>query len=416
MANNDFKVDLNLSYTFAEDGSSQVIHKYTITNLGSSLAANTYEFDVLNSLPEDIQAYDQYGKLEMILLNTTQSTPKVLIPFSHLSVGKGKTNDFYLSYTGSTSSRVDGLWKVSIPIPATSQTVDHLSAQLIIPNTWGKLLSLNTQFATSSATSKSQIYKFDQDQLKTGNIYAVFGLKKVVGFEIQYNHNSSEDVIYLPSDNLHQNIFIQNITPQFDNILSDQNNVWFITFKNKIQSATVNGFALIDDGYSLSIPGKTNSSRISDLDSIPSSAKSEILISFNKPWQITPFNLFPSSIQIFNTGSQAIYHTPLTIKSSDLIVNPNSIPNIPVIPPFGRITVPISLTSSYYPSQQTHHINISAGNRNITYNLESKYFIIWYVFLVFFITIIIISIGKITHHTWGIYFQKQKAKSSTLRR
>jgi len=414
VANSDFQTHLHLSYTFSEDGTSQVIQKYTLTNLSSDSAVNSYEFDILDALPTNLHAYDKYGKLSVKMLNSGTSTQKVLVPFSHITAGKGKTFDFYISFTGPTLTRVDGLWKVSFPVPDVANSINTLSAQLTVPSGWGKLLSLNTQIATASANSKTQTVHFSQNQLTNGTIFAVYGQKQVIGFRIPYEFKPPRNSFYIPADDPHQIIFIQDIFPARKNVTLTSDNRWQVTLTQKGSGASVSGFALVENGSTLS--GAPNETVISNLASIPTSQVSQIEIIWQKPWQITPFVMFPSRIQIFNSGSQAVYHIPIQINSSDLSFSPGSVPNIPIIPPFGSVTIPITLKSSLLPAKEAYQVAISAGNSGLTYNLDSNYFIFWYVLLVIFITAALVAIAKITHHSWGLHFQKRRAKAGPLHR
>ena len=183
------------------------------------------------------------------------------------------------------------------------------------------------------------------------------------------------------------------------------NGSWILRYNKHISEALVKGYLLVEASSSASFP-ESGSLSLTNLTSLPEPLPGKPEIVWSKPVQISPFLAFPSHIQITNSGSQAIYHVKINVDTQNLRLAEYSNRQIPVIPPFGKIILPIKVYTPWIPESNYYYLAVSAGNSLVTYNIDAYQFLLWYAFICFIIVVIFSSLGFIAFYSWGLYFQR----------
>lgn len=406
LANDQFHTQITVFYEFDEDGTSQVTQSYALTNLTSQTGAAAYEFDLLASSPDALQAFDSHGAIDLKTVTHQSGLTRVIIPFNQLNAGKGRTYKFYLTYTGPKVSKVDRLWKITLPNTSSSSPNQDTLVQLSVPENFGHPLTLHP--ATSDFTRKSNrlIYTFPKGSSEVSSgIYAIFGNLNLVGFNLSYSSISKNSQLHIPKDQPGQLVFVQDIQPPPDNVMVTADGNWKIQYKKIPEASAIKGYILLDASASASFP-QTGKLSLSNLTSLPEAIPSLPRVYWQKPFQLNPFFAFPSNIIVENSGSQAIYHLQIFLTPRKILTNGSTDINIPIIPPFGKVIIPMKFYSPLFPDLVNYQLTIQAGTTIVTYNIETQYFIIWYVTLIILTISIILSVGYFTYHTWGLHFQK----------
>lgn len=415
-ASEQFHTKVQVTYHFDPQGNSQVTQEYSLTNLTSETGASSYEFDILDQTPQNLTAHDSHGSLNLKIVTHQSGLTRVLIPFKQLTAGKGKTYDFYLTYSGPSVSKVDGLWKISLPNTSSNNPNQDISIRLIVPEEYGRPLTLYPTAYSVLRDGQNLIYTFssESDRISSG-IYAIFGKLNLVGFNLYYSPVKKGQKLEIPNDKPGQLVFIDQIEPFPDNISVNLDGKWEIEYLKNVEKSVVTGHLLVDASSSAIFP-ETGYLSINNLTSLPEVIPSIPQIKWNKPFQILPFFIFPSSLNITNTGSQAIYHLKVVLESDNLDIISENDYLIPIIPPLAEVLVPIKLVTPYFPKSNTYHLSISAGDTQVTYNLDGKYFIIWYALLCTVIILIFTCLGGFTYFSWRLYLQRSKRAGSVYRK
>jgi hypothetical protein len=414
-ASEQFQTRINVTYQFNQDGSSLVTQTYALTNLTSQTTASAYEFDILGNIPENLKAHDTHGEIDLKIVNHQSDLTRVVIPFNQLSAGKGKTYNFYLTYAGPKITKVDGLWKIILPNTSSSQPGQETTIRLIVPDKFGNPLTLYPTTSTVTRRDGTMIYDFPSSTGDiTSGIYAIFGDFTLLGFELTYSPVHRSDSLEIPNDKPGQLVFIQNIEPHPKNITAAESGSWLMSYDQPVSKSIVHGYLLVEASSSAIFP-QTGSLSLTNMTSLPEAKPGIPQILWEKPIQILPFAAFPSRLIISNPGSQAIYHLQIMIQSPDLVIDNTKPELIPVIPPLGQIYLPVKIFSDKLPHAGFHSVSVNAGISQVTYNVDARYFFLWYALLIIIGIIAFTALGGLTHYAWGLYFQKLK-KRGNLRR
>ncbi len=138
-------------------------------------------------------------------------------------------------------------------------------------------------------------------------------------------------------------------------------------------------------------------------------------LSWRQPWQILPFITSSSTLTIKNPSGQALYHLPVDIIPSRVrLVSPVTL-TIPVLPPYGQVSLPLVFAPHTTPDFSPKSLFISVGNQQITYNVPAQLFLGWQITLGILAALITTVMGFIAHKAWSVYLQK-RLRSDSLRR
>jgi hypothetical protein len=406
-AASEFRTRVQITYEFNPDGTSRVTQEYSLTNLTSQTTASAYEFGIIDAAPQNLTAYDHHGQLNLKTVSTGTGLTRVLIPFNQLTAGKGKTYNFFLSYTGPSVSQIDGLWKISLPV-ATSDSNQQITVQLIVPEQFGQPMTLNPTTSSFLKKSGQLIYTFPfASAAQTSGIYAIFGNLQLIGFTLSYSSVRRGTNLEIPTDKPGQLVFIQKVEPTPYDIIATADGKWLARYRKSVPQAIISGYLLLDASSSASFPSLGHLS-LTNLTSLPQALPSIPQVRWHQPIQLLPLIAFPSRITITNSGPQAIYHLAVTLTPQNLFSTSPLQTIIPVIPPYGQFTLPVRLFTPLLPGLTGHQLGISAGSTQVTYNIDANLFILGYVAFAFIIIVVFITLGFFTHYAWGLHFQKRR--------
>jgi transglutaminase-like putative cysteine protease len=132
-------------------------------------------------------------------------------------------------------------------------------------------------------------------------------------------------------------------------------------------------------------------------------------LQWHRPFQFIPFLTNTSQIVIKNPNGVAMYNLPISIEAQNIsLTKVNILEFLPVIPPFGQITLTLSHPRSLIPSLNSKFLSLRVGNQSVTYNIPETKFYVWYAILTIAVTSAIFAVAFLTHHAWHLYFQRRK--------
>lgn len=130
----------------------------------------------------------------------------------------------------------------------------------------------------------------------------------------------------------------------------------------------------------------------------------DLKLNWSPPFQALPLQNNQINLLLSNPNGLAQYQTPIYISQA----SGKSISKIiAFIPPFGSVTIPVSLGSHLFPPLSPQIIAVRIGDRSLTYNIPDSLFTIWYAFIIVSLSFAVIFLAFFAFKTWHLYLQKQ---------
>lgn len=226
-ASDQFRSTLVQDYKYDENGVPFVTQYISLTNRFSGVYATSYQFTFPGPKPDNISAKDDFGLLKITDTSSDNTQTLLTINFNQQVVGKGKTYNFILSYTGQPAIRKGQVWEISIPKLNSSEFFEDYQVNLQIPENFGKPAYI---FPNPKSYTQNT-YVFSGSGLSDSVIKAAFGDFQSFSFDIDYQlQNSSPKTmlqyITLPPDTAYQHLYYSDIKPPPENVVVDVDGNW----------------------------------------------------------------------------------------------------------------------------------------------------------------------------------------------
>lgn len=131
-------------------------------------------------------------------------------------------------------------------------------------------------------------------------------------------------------------------------------------------------------------------------------------VTWKPPFQISPFNPTTSYLHIKNTQGQAIYRLPVSISSTNIQLKSPSALVIPVIPPLGQTSLPITFARQTLFNFKPKSYTAVLGTQTMTYNIPGFSFLLWQTSVGLLISIIIITLAILASKAWSLHLQRRR--------
>ena len=439
--NPKFKTSLQVNYIYTASGSSTVKQNFTVTNLTSKYLSSNYEYQVIGPLPGNLTGRDAKGPLTIQTEKLNEATTLVRVLFNDVVAGINRSLKFSLTHDGPALFQKGETREMVIPTLTDYSSVSDYSVSLIVPQSFGVLAYSSPPPTSHKADPKAKTYTYiyRDNLIENVNIQAIFGNFQSWGLRLEYEIPNADTrfrqaILLLPPDLSSQKIILNSFSPPPENVYADPAGNWLALYNipaKTTQKVTILGQArlIFPEDFSSSVPNSSKISFSAQKQSPPEAIKPvktelyfetfsesspDIRLSWDKPAQIFPFLCRNTLIHIKNQGSSAIQHLPLTISSYGLNFKLEQ-PTVPIIPPQGTISIPLSVCATISELLDPKFLTISADNAKVTYNVPAQSILLFYVIVIVGFTLIIILAAAIAHHAWGIHFQKHP-RHSHLRR
>ncbi len=236
LAQQEFTVSYNTTYTVKTDGTADVTHDITLTNNFSKLYATSYTLSLEGKKPDEVTAQDENGNLP-VEIKTEGEKVSIVINFPDSLVGRGKTRNFSIKYTLAKVGIQNGqVWEVTIPKLASSENINEYQLQLIIPVVFGEPAYISPEPRQRTKQDNSQVFTFAKDDLTRAGVVAAFGKFQVFSFSLTYHlknpySQTGQTEIALPPDTAFQKVFYEHISPKPEKIRLDEDGNWMASLK-----------------------------------------------------------------------------------------------------------------------------------------------------------------------------------------
>ncbi len=228
-----FRTDLTLSYTVADDGTTSVVHDYTITNQSPTTFINKYALKTSFRRLRDVRVTEQGKTLEANIAETDAGT-SIGFSFPEDVVGQNKQRVFSISYT-TTDIAVVGGKALEVHIPQITDQADYqsVSMKIVTPAKFGA--------PVYHSAGKFQVSQDESTVTTTlsepaeAAISLLYGDTQYYFLSLRYhleNTTGSPGItqVALPPDTSFQRMHYHTIEPSPERLEKDSDGNWIATY------------------------------------------------------------------------------------------------------------------------------------------------------------------------------------------
>ena len=272
-AENEFSVDVNVTYKIESSGKTLVTHDITLENNFSTLYATSYTLILENIDAQNLRAYGLEGQVYSLEQTKDGDKTTIRVSFDDSVVGMGAKRHFFVSYeNGSFATRTGEVWEISIPKLADEVSFRNYNVNLLIPPSFGQEAYVSPSPRSTGTEEGYKTYSFSKNDVSATGITAGFGAFQVFNINLSYHlenpvPKNSDVEIALPPDTAFQKVYLQEITPKPQNVRIDTDGNWLalyrLTPRQRID-VTIRGTVQIFSGFR-SFPHPTEGSLADNL-------------------------------------------------------------------------------------------------------------------------------------------------------
>ncbi|MCL6096398.1 MAG: transglutaminase-like domain-containing protein [Patescibacteria group bacterium] len=233
-ASNNFSTDYNVSYDIKSNTITHVNLNITVTNLSDTYFTPTYEIEAGFKDIQNLNAYDEEGKLNPALTQKAGGTG-IQITFNKRVVGLGNKHILNISFdTNEIAQNLGNIWEVNIPGISSKNDFASFNAVITYPNSLGKPSFIKPNILSSSQQSGNKL-TFNKDQLGQSGISITFGSSQIYGFDLIYHLGNAnlfpvKTEIALPPSTNYQDVIIDSMSPKPLNVRLDNDGNWLAQY------------------------------------------------------------------------------------------------------------------------------------------------------------------------------------------
>jgi Transglutaminase-like superfamily len=231
----DFNINLKSTYTFNDDGISNVTDTFEIENKYTEKYLPSFEYTINNITAYDIKVSENGNDLKYVKTDENQGID-IKVNFSDKILGKGKLRKVYITYSVSDIFiRTGDIREISIPKIDSIDSYQNVDLTLLIPISYGNEAYITPNYQSKETGSDYFKYTFDKNSLLSSRIVAAFGEYQIFSFSINYHlvnnlAKGNTENVSIPMDTSYQRVIYGNIDPLPKNIVTDTDGNWIAQF------------------------------------------------------------------------------------------------------------------------------------------------------------------------------------------
>jgi hypothetical protein len=231
-ASENFSTSYKVIYDVKESEITRVTLNVGLTNKSSDFYAASYGVQTGFEDIKNINVSDSSGPL-LYKTEKNDNGVQVSFDFNDITVGRGKTQNFSISFdTEEISKNYGTVREVNIPGLANQEEFSAFNVEVRVPDNFGKP---NIVKPLKGAIDGNNI-TFNKADLGSGGISIAYGDFQTYQFNLKY-HITNKNVfpelteIALPPDTNYQKVSIDKIDPKPENVIIDEDGNWLARFK-----------------------------------------------------------------------------------------------------------------------------------------------------------------------------------------
>jgi len=180
-----FQTDSNVTYTILNDGTTNVVHDISITNLKSDLIVSSYTIELKEDV-SDVTGKSKDRKVEVAKTEDNGIT-KLTARFGDFVIGQDKKNSLTIGYTSKkTAAKIGNIWNINIPRIGEKSEHNNYNITLIVPDDLGPKLYISPLPDKEERQDKNTILYFGKEKIVKNGITASYGTYQQINFRLLY--------------------------------------------------------------------------------------------------------------------------------------------------------------------------------------------------------------------------------------
>ncbi len=235
-ANQEFTLNQKINYQIDNQGNAFVVQESELINNYSEIYPQNYQITISSTNITNITSNDSFGNI----LQKTEvigDQTQIYLKFNQASIGKNQITKFKLNYTiPKFATQKGNTWEISLPDFQQIKDKDNIDLSILLPSSFG-----NLSFASSNPNQITNLNQqtqisFTTNNVKNKNILLIFGDYQLFDFNLKYflsnsSNSTKTQQIAIPPQTNSQKITYQQINPQPQNIIIDQDGNWLAEYQ-----------------------------------------------------------------------------------------------------------------------------------------------------------------------------------------
>ncbi len=230
-AASNFTTDYKVTYNVLENALTHVTFDVGLTNKTSQYYASSYSIQVGFKNIENILVRDS---AEKIVPNVTKNNDgsNIEIKFNNRVVGLDKRLNFSISFDTKDIAQKSGkIWDINIPGLAKQIEYNSFNVKVIVPKFLGNPSYVKPDIGKFDGTNLN----FTKEELGESGISISYGFEEIYDFNLLYHLKNPnlfpiKTEIALPPTTNYQDVQIQEIDPQPQNVIQDNDGNWLAQY------------------------------------------------------------------------------------------------------------------------------------------------------------------------------------------
>jgi len=236
-AANEFSTSYDILYSVSEDGMTEVTENIKLKNLTDKFFPSSFSVTLPGIDVTEITATDKQGQLEVDSKQENGNT-KVTVNFINTQIiGLNKEYPWTLKFKDKSIARNLGkVWNVNLPKISQQTQVENLNLTLSVPTSFSDPDFISPKPSKITESGGRINLNFNQNELLTSGISAIFGSE--LGFEFETSYLLANKGIFpkyenivIPTTSAYQKTFINQIEPRPENVFKDELGNTLASFK-----------------------------------------------------------------------------------------------------------------------------------------------------------------------------------------
>jgi transglutaminase-like putative cysteine protease len=234
--NEEFLIDLNISYKYNQEGYFEVEKNFGIINLQNDLAITSFTQNLEEYNYYDLEARDVNGPLEFKEIDE-EDNKKVTVSLRGVKIGKNQINKFTIKYKSRDLIQRNGnILNINLPkIPKNN--IQNLKINLIIPENSGKIIYVSPNPTKQEIKNQNYNFEFEGETILDKAISATFGEYQLTNFNIKYDLKNdskwfqTQEIALVPDINKRQEVRIESLEPKPLDLYEDEDGNYLAKYR-----------------------------------------------------------------------------------------------------------------------------------------------------------------------------------------
>lgn len=223
-----FSTSYAVTYDVEESGNTKGTIDVTLTNKTSDYYASSYKVQAGFKDLTNVKAKDPGGELTPKVTSTPDGTV-IEAEFNEKAVGKDSSLTYTITFdTKDVAKKHGSIWEINIPGISDPNAFDKFTVDVNVPESFGEPIYIKPDLKKLETT-------FSKEDLKTSGISIAYGTSQDYNLDLTYHLENNnlfpiKTEIALPPTTNYQEVYIDDINPRPDNVVTDSDGNWLAKY------------------------------------------------------------------------------------------------------------------------------------------------------------------------------------------